>query len=448
MLTLFAFLGLISVLVTIHEFGHYWVARRCGVKVLRFALGFGKPIWLRRFGQDQTEFAICILPLGGYVRMLDEREAPVEPNEVHRAFNRRPVWMRMLVVLAGPFANFLLAILIYSGMLLVGMADFQPRLGSVLPSTPAAQAGFQGGDRILTMNGTDILSWEDFRLRLFGAALGDERVELEVLTTGGTHATRVLDFSARQEKIDVALVDRLGLIPEFRSTVVGKEPKGAALKAGLKEGDRILSIDGLPVADGGVLIDRIQHAAGQLITLEVRRQGQVLTLQATPDTVQENGQRIGKLGVSLGWDAEATRKQAMVLQLGPWQALQHAMVRTRITASLSLQMLGKMLTGRVGVENLGGPGSVAKVSGEAAAIGWVPYLLTIAFVSIGLGVLNLLPVPMLDGGHFMYYVAELIKGSPVSVRAQEIGQYVGVAVLLMLMSIALYNDVQRLFLHA
>ncbi len=449
MLTLLAFLLTLSILISVHEFGHYWVARRCGVRVLRFALGFGRPLWMRQLGKDGTEFAVCAIPLGGYVKMLDEREAPVDPSEVHRAYNRLPVSRRMLIVLAGPAANFLLAIVLFAAVFAGGMEDLNARLGDVPSETAAEAAGFEPGDRILTVDDRPVYGWEALRGYIILGAAEQRSVTVGVETAGGGQATRMLDLSRLgPSAMDARLMSHLGLSPlRLGRRLDAIDPTGPGFRAGLRIGDEILSINGQSVRDGNDLVNRVRSMPGKSVAIHYRRGRAEATVQLTVLSVAQEGKQVGRIGIGPSVDEDALKAQRTTVRLPPLTAVSEAVSKTWDLSRLSLLMLWRMLWGEVSLDNLGGPVMIASAAGSTASLGIAPFVLFLCYVSIGLGVLNLLPVPLLDGGHFMYHVAELLKGSPVSVRAQEIGQYVGGTLLLMLTVLALYNDLQRL-LHA
>ncbi|GAB4348447.1 MAG: sigma E protease regulator RseP [Immundisolibacter sp.] len=442
-----AFVVAVGVLVSVHEFGHFWVARRVGVKVLRFSVGFGRPLW-RRVDRHGTEFVIAALPLGGYVKMLDEAEAPVPDGERHRAFNHQPVWARMAVVVAGPLANLLLAWLFYWVMFMVGIQAPQPLVGEVLPDTPAAAAGFASGDRIEAIDGRPVGSWEDASLALMPAALDGRRVTVEVTAAGGGRRARVLDLSGldyRAEDSDV--MRRLGLrwrAPHVEPRVGEVLPDGAAAAAGLQAGDLLLSVDGQPLADWEDWVRRVQAAAQQPLRVRLRRGADELELTVTPRAVQRDGRRIGQVGVAAARAQVALDDYFLRLRYGPLAAAGQALGKLRDMTALTGQMVGRMLTGEASSRNVSGPLSIAEFAGYSARLGVAHFLSFLGLISLSLGLLNLLPVPVLDGGHLLYYFAEWVRGRPLPERLRAVGQQIGLAALLALTVLAFYNDITRL----
>jgi regulator of sigma E protease len=443
LVTLLAFLVALGTLIVIHELGHYSVARLCGVKVLRFSVGFGAPLWRRRIGPDQTEWVIAAFPLGGYVKMLDEREGEVAPQERPRAFNRQSVYRRFAIVAAGPIANFLLAIAVYWAVFLHGVPGVKPVLGTPLPATPAAQAGVASGETILRIGDQPVRTWEDVRWMLLEQAVDKGSVALEVQNEKGQIAFRKLDLSALgAADLDSDFLNKIGLT-RFSPAVIGQVQAGkAGERAGLRAGDEVLAVDAKPVTSWEELVAAVQPSAGTRLVLTVRRGSATLEVPVVPDGVEEGGRTIGRIGVAR--DVSLLENQLVEVRYGPPAALGQAVVKTWEISVLSLQMLGKMITGQVSLKNLSGPITIADYAGQSAQMGWLYYLRFIALISISLGVLNLLPVPVLDGGHLMYYIVEIIKGRPVSERALEIGQRIGMVVLFSLMAFALYNDIHRL----
>jgi regulator of sigma E protease len=447
--TILSFLVTVGVLVVIHELGHYAAARLMGVKILRFSVGFGRALWSRRFGPDQTEWTIAAIPLGGYVKMLDEREGDVAVADRPRAFNRQNVWARIFIVLAGPIANFLLALLLYWGLFLVGLPVMKPVLGDAPPNTPAAVTGIGNGDTIRAMGGEPVYTWTDVRWLLLKEAVKRESVDLELETAGGSRVTRRLDLSAiTKDDLDRDFLAKLGLRP-FRpnapATMGRIVPGSAAERAGLTEGDRVLSIDGKAVATWFDFTAGIAPNPGKVLRLEVERQGRRFELSATPDPHPDDARR-GRLGVEPG--AELKReyeRMTTTVRYGPLEAIPKAAHKVYDLSVFSVKMLGRMIVGDVSWKNLSGPITIADYAGQSAQLGWVTYLGFLALVSVSLGVLNLLPIPLLDGGHLVYYFAEIVKGSPVSERTMEIGQRFGLALLLGLTFFAFYNDLNRLF---
>lgn len=450
MTTVLAFIFTLSILIAVHEFGHFWIAKRNGIKVLRFAIGFGKPLWRKEIGADKTEFALCMLPLGGYVKMLDEREAPVSAHEVHRAFNRQSVWVRMKVVLAGPAANFLLAIVLYSFVMMSGVNDLSAKLGDVPLGTIASEAGFKSGDQIQKVENEEINGWESFRSAILDHTVARQDINIEVVDASGIKVNRVLKLSgASAGTLDDRFFERMGFSPlNFFRTIDVLLPGGVAEKAGLKVGDEIVAINHATIASGSDLINQVRNSPGRTLLFTVKNQNTEREITVIPASVGKEGAQVGRLGVSPTLNTDSLRAKQMIVKYGPVNAVLQSLDKTWRLSKLSIVMMWKMLTGTASLDNLGGTLTIAKVAGEAASYGIIPFVEFLCFVSIGLGVLNLLPVPVLDGGHFMYYVAEVVKGSPVSIRTQEIGQYIGGALLLTLMTFALYNDIQRLFLNA
>jgi regulator of sigma E protease len=443
LVTLCAFLIALGTLIVIHELGHYSVARLCRVKVLRFSVGFGAPLWRRRFGPDQTEWVIAAFPIGGYVKMLDEREGEVAPQERDRAFNRQPVSRRFAIVAAGPIANFLLAIVVYWAVFLHGVPGVKPVLGAPLPATPAAQAGAASGETILRIGDQLVTTWEDVRWALLRRAVDRGSVTVEVQNEKGQIAFRKLDLSGLSAAdLDSDFLNKIGLT-RFSPAVIGAVQAGkAGARAGLRAGDEILAVDGNPITSWEELVAAVQPSAGKQLVLTIRRANDTLEVSVVPDAVEEGGRTIGRIGVAR--DVTLLEKQLIQVHYGPVAALGQAAVKTWDISILSLQMLGKMITGEVSLKNLSGPITIADYAGQSAQMGWLYYLRFIALISISLGVLNLLPVPVLDGGHLMYYIVEIIKGRPVSERVLEIGQRIGMVVLFSLMAFAIYNDIHRL----
>ncbi len=448
MLTLLAFLLTLGVLITVHEYGHYLAARRCGVKVLQFSIGFGKPLWMRRFGRDRTEFIVAALPLGGYVRMLDEREAPVPEAELARAFNRQSVWRRIVIVSAGPLANLLLAIVLYWALFMSGVTGVKPLLGEVEEGSAAAHASMRPGTLITRVAGEPVTTWQDVRWQLLQQSLKTSRVEVETLS--GEHEAHLhqLDLSALAlGDPDGDVLTQLGLSmyrPPLPPVVGEVLPDGAAARDGLKAGDEILSVNGAPIAQWDELVGVVRQHPGRLLALEVRRGDAELTLTLRPDTVQEHGLPVGRIGAVHQVDRAALDPLLVEVRHPPLQAFGQALGKTWDTAWFSLKMLGNMLTGAVSWQGVSGPITIASYAGQSAQHGLEAFLTFLALVSISLGVLNLLPVPMLDGGHLMYYMVEILKGSPVSERTMAIGQKIGLLLLALLMAAALYNDINRL----
>jgi regulator of sigma E protease len=446
--TLAAFFVALAVLIVFHELGHYIAARLCGVKVLRFSVGFGKPLWTKVVGPDRTEWSVAALPLGGYVKMLDEREAPVPPAELHRAFNRQNVWKRIAIVAAGPIANFLLAIAIYWLLLLGGATEPKPILAAPEAKTPAAAAGVTSGDTVLSINGQPVTTWQDLRWNLIELAVDRKPVTLEVRDALGGARVRELDLGdVTAERIEGDVLGAVGLKlyrPDL-PPVIGKVVSGSvAERAGLKEGDRIVAIDGKPVRSWEAMVAVVRASAGKPLALDVAGAGGERVVNVVPEASGKEGERIGRIGAGPKVDPAQLKDLMVEVHYGPLEAVGQAVKKTWDMSVFSLRMLGKMLTGDVSWRNLSGPVTIADYAGQAAQVGLAPYLAFLALISISLGVLNLLPIPLLDGGHLMYYAAEIVKGSPVSERVMELGQRVGLTVLLFLMAFAFYNDINRL----
>lgn len=450
LLTVAAFIVALSVLVVVHEYGHYWVARRCDVKVLRFSVGFGRALWSRRFGADQTELRIALIPLGGYVKMLDEREGPVSPAELERAFNRKPVWQRSAIVVAGPLANFLAAIMIYWALFMHGVPGVAPQIDAPMPKSAAEAAGFVRGETITAVGGDAVASWQDLRWLMLQRALdgGSTLVESRA-EGGGALQRRMLDFSGlTRDELEGDLLRALGfarLRPPLDPVLGDLSPSGAAARAGLQGDDRVLAVGDTRLTSWEDLVRLVRAAPGERLEFRIRR-GEVdlPPVTVTVDRVMERDTAIGRIGAGPRVDPEALRRMSVQVSYGPLEGLSRAVVKTWDTAWFSLRMLGKMLVGEVSMKNLSGPITIADYAGQSAQSGWISYLLFLALISISLGVLNLLPVPLLDGGHLLYYSVEILTGKPLSERVMEMGQHVGMALLFMLMAFAVYNDIFRL----
>lgn len=447
MTTLFAFVAAIALLVVFHELGHYWVARRCGVKVLRFSLGFGKVVYSRR-GADGTEWVISALPLGGYVKMLDEREEEVAPEELDLAFNRKPVLQRMAIVVAGPLANLLLAILLYWVMFIHGVPGMKPVLGEVPLNTPAASAQLQPGETILSVDGMDIPNWQELRWTLLDLALRHTEVQIEGRSAEGEQLLHKLDLRGLEASdLDGEFFDKLGL-HLYRPTllpVIGKlVADDVAQRAGLQEGDVVLHADGVALHRWDDLVDAVRAHPGLALQLDIRRGGNMLSITVVPKAIDEGGTQVGKIGAAPQVDKGAWKAMQNEVSYNPVEAFGLALRKTWETSVVSLKMMGKMVMGEVSVKNLSGPITIADYAGQSAEMGVAAYLGFLALISISLGILNLMPIPLLDGGHLLYYVAELVKGGPISEKAWEFGQKVGIALLGTLMVFAMYNDITRL----
>jgi regulator of sigma E protease len=444
-----AFLVALGPLIVFHELGHYWVARRCGVKVLRFSVGFGKPLftWVR--GTDRTEWVLAAIPLGGYVKMLDEREGDVAPAEVHRAFNRQGVWKRIAIVVAGPMANLLMAVVLYWALFMHGIPGMRAAVDTPAQGSAAAAAGFQRGDVILRVDGETTPTWQEARWEMLKHAVRKGQLELQVATDDGQTATRKLDMSGLTPKdLDGDFIRALGFsrfLPRGVPEIASVRPGSVAERAGLKAGDEVVAINNVTLDTVAQAIGIIRENPGQDILVEVRRGGSaVAPLRLVPESVTEGSRAIGRIGTELRPARSATEKYRVTVSHGPIDSLGKALLKTWDMAIFSLKMLGKMLIGEVSLKNLSGPITIADYAGQSAKLGWIPYITFLAVISISLGVLNLLPIPLLDGGHLMYYIAEIFKGAPVSEQTMELGQRVGLGLLLMMMAFAIYNDVNRL----
>lgn len=443
-----AFIVALGVLIVVHEFGHYWVARRMGVKVLRFSIGFGKPLWRRKAGRDGTEFVVAALPLGGYVKMLDETEGPVPKDEAHRAFNRQPVWKRIPVVVAGPMFNFLFAILAYWAVYTVGIDGIRPIISKVAEGSIAEHGGFRAGDEVLAIDGHPVQSWGQRRLYLFQRALDHAVVNVDVKDAQGNAQTRRLDLSSiRPSEIDSALLERgvglYGYQPQILP-VVGALEDGPAKRAGIQLGDRIVRIAGEPVRAWEDIATLIGPRAGQTVPIEVERGGERLTFDVTPEAAVQGDRNVGLIKIHPKI-ADIPADVRVRVRFAPLDALGESLHNTWTMTALTFRMLYRMVTLEVSSKNISGPITIAQYAGYSAKTGAVQFLMFLAVISISLGVLNLLPIPVLDGGHLLYYVIEAVKGSPLSERVMLFGQQVGIALLAGLMLLAFYNDLSRLF---
>ncbi len=435
----------LGVLITVHEFGHFWIARRAGVKVLRFSIGFGKPLWRRVGRVDGTEYVIGAIPLGGYVKMLDTREGEVEDGDAHRAFDRQPVATRTAIVLAGPAFNFAFAILAYWLLFMGGVSALRPVLGEPLPASSAAAAGFRAGDEIVAVAGEPVRTLEEALLALLDHGVPGAAVAVQVRDADGALRTHTL--VAPEAGGDDGL-GHFGLVP-YRPplpAVIGSlKEGGAAQAAGLAPGDRVLAVDEVAVKDWADWAARVRAHPGQAMTVRLEREGAVRTLSLTPHAVETARGREGQIGAYAQMPSDLAESLRVVVRYGPLDAALAAVGKTWDMSAFTLRMLGRMLIGQASLDNLSGPITIAQMAGQSAAVGLSAFVSFLAVVSISLGVLNLLPVPLLDGGHLAFYLIEALKGSPLSEAAQAAGQRIGVAVLLLLMGLAFFNDLARLF---
>ncbi len=448
LLSFCSFIVTLGLLVTVHEFGHFWVARRLGIKVLRFSVGFGKPLWMRRAGVDQTEYVIGAIPLGGYVTMLDEREAPVDPSELHRAFNRQGVGRRMAVVVAGPAANLLFAVLAYWLMFVIGIVGVRPVLGVVAPGTPAASAGFSVGEEITAMEGRPTPTWEAVTIALLQNSLDQDVIRVETVDSQARQHVHALDIAGLAASEPGSMLRHLGLHPDRPSlapVIDTLEPNGSAAKAGMEPADRVLLADQQVIESWEQWVNYVRARPGQAIRVEVERAGGHRSLTVVPSPQSTSHGLVGHIGASVLVPEGYGGRLRAELRYPPGEALGAAVTKVWEMSILTLRMLGKMIEGQASVENISGPISIAQIAGESAAVGLAPFLAFLGLVSLSVGLINLLPIPILDGGHILYYLIELLVGKPVPEVVVAWGQKLGGALLFGLMALAIVNDFNRLF---
>jgi regulator of sigma E protease len=444
-----AFVIVLGPLVAIHEFGHFWVARRFGVKVLTFSIGFG-PALVKWTDKQGTRYQIAAIPLGGFVRMADEREGEVPPEDLPKAFNRQSPWARMAIVAAGPLINLVFAVLLFWIIFLQGTETLRPIVGQVLPQTPAALAGIESGDEVLSIDGKPVHDWDEINYAFIDrmGESGELRLQLRP-AAGGEPRNLVLKLNHFLGGKDVDPFGEIGLKPwqpPFEPVIGEVMPGGAGERQGLKAGDRIVGVDGKPVAKWQDFVDVIRQQPEQSVETRVQRGQQLLTLKLTP-TGEKDDQGIvrGKLGIVLKEQAVKYPPQyVQSVSHGPVEALVLAVQKTGKLVVFTLESMGKMLQGLISVNNLSGPITIAKVAGQTAAMGWESLLGFMALLSVSLGVLNLLPIPVLDGGHLVYHAIEGVTGKPLSERMQMVGLRIGIAMLMSLMLLAIFNDLSRL----
>ena len=445
--TILAFLVALSILIVVHELGHYLVARIFNVKVLRFSLGMGKVIYSRRFGPDQTEWAISLLPVGGYVRLLDirtlEQETLAEEDR-DREFTQKNVWVRIAIVAAGSLANFLLAILILTGLFMYGVPEPVAKLRHVPENTIAWAAGLRGGETVVSINDRPVRSWQEVRWHTMGSLMRSDPIVFEVLPAGSSGKTEkhILPVEDRKiDEVDAHFLDRFGLFvarpPAVIQTVL---PGGPAQRAGLQPDDQVLGISGEKVIDGLDFLLRIRQAANEHLMLEILRDGQKIQIAIIPEAVEENGALFGKIQAVVPLSPEM-----VTVRFGPVVSIGKGVASAWQTTTMTLRMLGKMITGQVSVKNIGGPIAIADFAGQTARAGPVRYLNFLAFISISIGIMNLLPIPVLDGGFLLYYAVEVVTGKTPSERVGEIMQRIGIVLLMLLLVVAVFNDITRLF---
>ena len=448
--TLLAFLVVIGVLIVIHELGHYWVARWCGVKVLRFSVGMGKVVYSRRIGPDQTEWALSMLPFGGYVKMLDARDqdlSALPAADLKREFTRQTVWRRMAIVAAGPIANFLLAIALFAGLFMHGIPEPVPKLRATAQGSAAYQAGLRGGELITAVNGEPIRIWSDLRWKLLQSALEKTPVTLDIQRVNPLRAGSTLVETVRlpldgitTHDLESDFLQKLGLDLAMPKAVLGKVvADGPAMKAGLREGDAVVSINGETLADGLRFLEIIRASSDRPLSMAILRGGVPMTIDVTPVATLQNGKSVGRIQVEMPLAPEMT-----VASEAPLTAIAKGARKTWDMSVLTLKMVGRMIIGEVSLKNITGPITIADYAGQTARVGMVSYLSFIALISISLGVMNLLPIPVLDGGLLLYYAVEVLTGKPVPARFGDIAQRAGVGILMTLMVVAVFNDIVRL----
>ncbi|MGB2832332.1 MAG: RIP metalloprotease RseP [Methylotenera sp.] len=451
MLTILAFIFTIGLLVTVHEYGHFQVAKWCGVKVLKFSIGFGKPLWGKRIGQDRTEFVIATIPLGGYVKMLDEREFDKETQSIQysdadlkRAFNRQSVFKRIAIVLAGPLANLLLAIFLYWWLLMMGVDGFKPTLGKVVNLSPAAAANFTQGETIQKVNGKAVTSWQEFSWVLLNESLDNGSVEVETVNHDQKihrHQLNISSLSFDSTNQDVMAV--LGFTldqPDILARISEVVKNSPADLAGLKPNDLVLSVNQHQVAFWEDFVHEVRQHPNVSLDVLIKRNAEEIKLNMTPKVGIVNGKEVGLIGVAVH------DSRLITTHYSAWEALNNATATTWDTSILSLKLMARLLTGKMSLKNMGGPVTIADSAGQSAQRGVKVFIGFLAFISISIGVMNLLPIPVLDGGHFMYYMVEILTGKPVSETAMIIGQKIGIFLLGLMMVIAFYNDINRLII--
>lgn len=445
--SLAAFIIALGVLITVHEFGHFWVARRCGVKVERFSVGFGRALWRRR-DRHGTEYVIALIPLGGYVKMLDERVDTVPAEFRHQAFNHKTVWQRAAIVSAGPIANFIFAIAAYWLVFIIGVPGVRPVVGEILPNSIASQAEMSAGIELKSVDGIETPDWDTARLALIGK-IGDNDVVIGAAPSGSNQIVlKTLDLRNWQfepDKQDPAT--SLGMVPkgpQIEAVLTQVQPGTAAEKAGLQAGDRIVKVGGQVLTDWRSFVIAVRDNPGQSITLDVERGGVTLPLTLTPDSKSVgNGRMEGFAGV-MPSVTPLPEEYRTVRQYGPFSAIYQATDKTWQLMKLTVSMLGKLVTGDVKLNNLSGPVSIAQGAGMSADYGLIYYLMFLALISVNLGIINLFPLPVLDGGHLLFLAIEKLKGRPVSERVQDFSYRIGTVLLMLLMGLALFNDFSRL----
>lgn len=443
-----SFIIALGVLVAVHEFGHFWVARRCGIKVEKFSIGFGKSLWSKT-GKDGTEYSISVIPLGGYVKMLDGRVEEVPDSQKHLAFDHKPLWQRSAVVAAGPAFNFLFAVLAYWLIFLLGVPTVKPVIGEVAPDSIVAQAGIQPGMELKAVSGTETADWESVNMQLI-SHIGDDHMSLSVTSDDEIGVTQTVELDISQWQFNPETESAMMTLgfkpfsPEIYTSVAHVSEDGAAAAAGFMVGDKIVAINGEPIAEWQQVVDRIQASAERTLRVEVERGGLTTELLLTPESRRQSGnQVIGFAGIAPDV-AEWPQEYRIDIQYGVFQSVGKAIEKTGQLIELTFTMLKKLVIGDVGLENLSGPISIAKGAGTTADYGLVHFLGFLALISVNLGIINLVPLPVLDGGHLLFYAIEAIIRRPVPEKAQELGYRIGGAILFSLMAIAIFNDFMRL----